>query len=151
MQSQHSASLSVRSSMIKGAGNGLFWDGNYDIMKGDLFGRFGGQVECGLCVRQQRKNTVKNGYSVMPVDIEYGVFHDIWWHLTRTGDPLIDGNLWFMNSANIYDRNPLFRTPNVEVISSGFDLDGDPVGELRALRVIHRGEEILGNYLFKKK
>ena len=135
---------------IPKSGLGLYASQN--VAAKTVVGRFGGQLQCGKCVRKFRKLHPHGEYDVMRGDLDYneGKGQDVFWHLTRTYDTAVDGSVWFINSSGSFNRKP-YKTPNVVFVWSGFYRDGTPCIEVESIKSIDKGSELLAHYYKSRK
>ena len=131
--------LVVATSKIPNAGKGLFAATTIPSVK-CIFGRFGGTIECGLCVRTYRKEREKT-FDVLVCDVM--------WHFVRSYDVKIDGTMWFINSCCLNKDSQ--GTENVRFESAGFTLgensrELEPLIEVVTCCEIESGEELLASY-----
>lgn len=139
--------LVVAKSKLPNAGMGLF--AGSTIPSGKCIGRFGGTIECGLCVRSNRKEREKS-FDVLLCDVEYGEHNnDIMWHFVRSYDVEIDGTMWFINSCCL--NKDIQGTANVKFESAGLtpgenNAELEPLIEVVTCCEIESGAELLASY-----
>ena len=137
----------VASSRLPDAGMGLF--ATSKIPNGVCIGRFGVAMECGDCVLRHHKERSRL-FDVLLCDVEYGEHkNDVMWHLVRSNNVAVDGEMWFVNSC-CFKNNRRQGIQNVTFdcagLSSGADSFLEPLVEVVTCAVIEPGEELLSSY-----
>lgn len=139
---------------MKYAGLGLFSTQGGIEGKRTKIGSFGGKLLCGLCAREHKKVSRKINkklvYDTVEVERDHGMTHEkegVFWHIARTGNTLIDGGMWYINSSR--PKNILgYRDPNVKITGRGFFDGGDPAVEVITLNdYIPPYTELLADYM----
>ncbi len=139
---------------MKHAGLGLFTTEGGIQGKRTKMGSFGGKLLCGLCTRRHkrvsRKMHKKRVYDTVVVEKDHGMTHEkegVFWHIARTGNTVIDGSMWYINSSR--PKNIIgYREPNVQITGRGFFDGGDPAVEVITLHDnVAPYTELLADYM----
>ena len=133
-------------------GKGLFSSPSLVGKKRGKLGRFGGIMECGECVRKFKEaNNDSYDFMVLVAFHEEKESNDlsgdnVFWHIRRTGNEVIDGPLWYINSVRT--TNPASHmTQHVQFAVGDLDEDGYVILEVYLkCSVDTAGIELLSKY-----